>query len=229
MEEDAIQIGSRITIWWNVDGGVTNIIYVKKNYISNPDTYSCENGKYLVSIIDHWGITSDEIINPDAEAKAYDKESKTFNLWNKMFLYFTFLSVNCNCIIERKIIWKYFNLWHFIQKFYGCKTFACLVKKMYGRIEYLILFAPERYNANNGRFNYYSWKSGITCSIIHNFARIRIDSCNSLPIGKILTFHNDIIFIKSVFNNNENNCYYNIFTGKGLYEDKSNTSNFGTL
>ena len=30
MEENAIQIGSGITIWWNADGGVTNIIYVKK-------------------------------------------------------------------------------------------------------------------------------------------------------------------------------------------------------
>ena len=30
MEENAIQIGSGITTWWNVDGGVTNIIYVKK-------------------------------------------------------------------------------------------------------------------------------------------------------------------------------------------------------
>ena len=36
-------------------------------------------------------------------------------------------------------------------------------------------------------------KSGITYSINHNFARIRIDSYNSLPIEKTLTFHNVII------------------------------------
>ena len=36
-------------------------------------------------------------------------------------------------------------------------------------------------------------KIGVTFSINHNFARIRIDSYNSLPIEKILTFHNVII------------------------------------
>ena len=50
-------------------------------------------------------------------------------------------------------------------------------------------------------------KSGITDSINHNFARIRIDSYNSSPIEKTLTFH-VIILIKSVVNKNENNYYY---------------------
>ena len=36
-----------------------------------------------------------------------------------------------------------------------------------------------------------SEKSGITDSMNHNFARIRIDSYNSTPIEKILTFHNN--------------------------------------
>ena len=44
-------------------------------------------------------------------------------------------------------------------------------------------------------------KSGITDSINHNFGKIRIDSYNSLPIEKILTFNNVIILIKSVVNN----------------------------
>ena len=43
-------------------------------------------------------------------------------------------------------------------------------------------------------------KIGITDSINHNFARIRIDSYNYLPIEKKLTLHNAIILIKSVFN-----------------------------
>ena len=46
-----------------------------------------------------------------------------------------------------------------------------------------------------------SKKSGITDSINHNFGKIRIDSYNSLPIEKILTFNNVIILIKSVVNN----------------------------
>ena len=47
-------------------------------------------------------------------------------------------------------------------------------------------------------------KIGITDSANHNFARIRIDSYNSLPIEKILTFHYVTLFIKSVVSKNEN-------------------------
>ena len=74
--------------------------------------------------------------------------------------------------------------------------------------------------------NLISEKSGITDSINHNFGEIRIDSYNSLPNGKILTFHNVIILIKSVVNKNKNNYYYNIFLEKGSYKDKSNTHIF---
>ena len=52
-----------------------------------------------------------------------------------------------------------------------------------------------------------SEKSGITDSIDHTVARIRIDSYNSLPTEKILTFHDVIVLIKSVVNNNENHCH----------------------
>ena len=47
-------------------------------------------------------------------------------------------------------------------------------------------------------------KIGITDSANHNFARIRIDSYNSLPIEKILTFHYVTLLIKSVVTKNEN-------------------------
>ena len=61
--------------------------------------------------------------------------------------------------------------------------------KTYDGIRYLVLFAPERYNAIYDGINYLiSEKSGITYSINHNFSRIRIDSYNSLPIEKALTF-----------------------------------------
>ena len=63
-------------------------------------------------------------------------------------------------------------------------------------------------------------KSGITNSINYNFGKIKIDSCNSLPIKKILTSHNVIILIKSVVNKNENKYYCNIFLEKGSYKDK---------
>ena len=71
-----------------------------------------------------------------------------------------------------------------------------------------------------------SEESGITNSINHNFARIRIESYNSLPIEKILTFHNVIILIMSVGHKNKNSYYYNIFLEKGSYKDKTNTGYF---
>ena len=74
MVENVIQIRSGITI--NVGASVKNIIYVKKNYIQNPDTYSCKDGKYLASIIDDSVISCDEII--DAEDKSYNEET-SFN------------------------------------------------------------------------------------------------------------------------------------------------------
>ena len=71
-----------------------------------------------------------------------------------------------------------------------------------------------------------SEKSGIADSINHNFARIRIDSYDSLTIEKILTFHIAKILIKSVVNKNKNEYYYNIYLQKGSYKDKSNAEYF---
>ena len=69
-------------------------------------------------------------------------------------------------------------------------------------------------------------KHGITDSINHNFGRIRIDSYNSLPIEKILIFHNVIMLIKLVVNKNKNEYYYNMFFEKGSHKDKSRTEYF---
>ena len=59
-------------------------------------------------------------------------------------------------------------------------------------------------------------KSGITYSISHNFARIKIDSYNSLPIEKTLIFYNVMILIKSVVNKSKNNYYYNMLLEKSM-------------
>ena len=83
--------------------------------------------------------------------------------------------------------------------------------KIYDAIRYLELLSEKSY---------------ITDSINNNFAIIRINPYNSLPIEKILTFHDVIMLIKSVVNKNKNNFYYNIFLEKGLYKDKSNTEYF---
>ena len=89
-----------------------------------------------------------------------------------------------------------------------------------GEFRYLVLFDYRLFEISH--FKYLkSEKSCITDSINHNFRKIRIDSYDSLPIEKRLTFHNVIILIKSVVNKNKNEYYYNIFLEKGLYKDKS--------
>ena len=50
--------------------------------------------------------------------------------------------------------------------------------------------------------------------ISHNYAKIKVDLYDSLPLENTMTFHNVIIFIKSVFNKDKNNYYYIIFLEK---------------
>ena len=71
MEENVIQINVGITI--NVDVSVKNVIYVKNydDYVCNRTTCSCENGKYLASIMDDSVIMCDEII------ESYNEGTKT--------------------------------------------------------------------------------------------------------------------------------------------------------
>ena len=47
----------------------------QKNYVWNPATCSCKNGKYLASIMDDSAITCDEII------ESYDEETKTISTY----------------------------------------------------------------------------------------------------------------------------------------------------
>ena len=42
----------------------------------------------------------------------------------------------------------------------------------------------------------------------HNYAKIKLDSYDSLPPEKMLTLRNVIILIKSVFNKDKNHYYY---------------------
>ena len=65
---NVIQINGGITI--NVDVGVKNVMYVKRNYIC--DTFACiwKNGKYLASIMADSSITWVEVL------ESYYKETK---------------------------------------------------------------------------------------------------------------------------------------------------------
>ena len=89
--------------------------------------------------------------------------------------------------------------------------------KIYDPTGYLLLFGHEKYDAIYDEIRYLtSEKSGITYSISQNFARIKIDSYNFLPIGKTLIFYNVMILIKSVVNKSKNNYYYNILLEKSM-------------
>ena len=54
MKKNVIQINGGITI--NVDVSVKKHHICEKDFVWNPATCNCENGKYLASIIDDSGI-----------------------------------------------------------------------------------------------------------------------------------------------------------------------------
>ena len=56
-----------------------------------------------------------------------------------------------------------------------------------------------------------SIKSGITYTVSHCFAKIKVDSYDSLPIENTLILHTVIIPIKSVLNKDKKHYYYEIF------------------
>ena len=77
---------------------------------------------------------------------------------------------------------------------------------VYDEIRYLAIFDYWLYDQIYKMIRYFiTEKSGIN----YNFARIRTDSSNSLPIDKILTFYNVLILIQSVVNKNKNHHYFN--------------------
>ena len=89
------------------------------------------------------------------------------------------------------------------------------VIQMFDGIRYLELPNSRIYDAIHDRINYLiSKKSDGKYSINHNYAKIRIDSYNSLPTEKALTFRNAIILIKPVLNKNKNYYYFNTFLEK---------------
>ena len=89
MEENVIQINGGITInVVSVRCKCRNHIISEKDYIWNPFTGSCQNGKYLASILDDSAIKCDEII------QSYDEETKTVST------NFNEKDINCNTQIS---------------------------------------------------------------------------------------------------------------------------------
>ena len=78
--------------------------------------------------------------------------------------------------------------------------------RFYDGTTYLVLLGSEKYDYICNRVRYLiGVKSGITYVISHNYAKIKVDSYDSLPLENTMTFHNFMIIIKSVFSKDINN------------------------
>ena len=80
--------------------------------------------------------------------------------------------------------------------------------RVYEGIRYLVLFGPKKYDAIYDKIRYrISQKSRITSVISHNFAKIKFELYDALPLEKTLKWHKFVILIKSVFNK-DHSCQY---------------------
>ena len=86
----------------------------------------------------------------------------------------------------------------------GPKPLRLRFDEIVDRIRYLVLFDNEWFDKICDTIKYLIREQrGIKDSIIPNFGKIRIDSINFLPTGKLLTFQNVLMLIKSVVNKNK--------------------------
>ena len=110
----------------------------------------------------------------------------------------------------------------------GTKPFRNRFDKINGYIrgydgtKFVILFGGEKWDFIYNRIRYLTGvNSDITYVISDKYAKIEVDSYDSLIHLILLTFYNIIILIKSFFNKDKNNCYYNIsltIANKFLYK-----------
>ena len=85
----------------------------------------------------------------------------------------------------------------------------------YDGTRYLVLFSPEKYGVIFDRIRYLKeLKSGIKYVNSFNYAKIKIDSDDDLPLEKALTLHNDVMIIMPVFNKSNNQYDYKTFSEK---------------
>ena len=94
-------------------------------------------------------------------------------------------------------MWKHIKIFWFITfcaKLFRAKPLRIRFDKVDGFIRvydgtiYSVLFGPGKHHAVYDKIRYLiNQKNGITYAISHNFARIEIDSYDSLPLEKTLT------------------------------------------
>ena len=88
--------------------------------------------------------------------------------------------------------------------------------RVYDGTRYLVLLGSEKYDSLYNKIRYLI-KRSITYIISHNYVKSKVDSRDSLPLEKTMTFHDIIILIKSDFNKDKKRYYYNIFLEKASY------------
>ena len=98
--------------------------------------------------------------------------------------------------------------------------------RVYDATRYLVLFEREKYDSICNRIRYLiSVKSGITYIVFHNYKKKqnkknnKVESYNSQPLEKTITFHNVVTHIRSVWNKGKNNYYSKIFLEKASYKN----------
>ena len=77
---------------------VKKFIYVKKDYVWNPATCNCENGKYLASIMDK--TICDEVI--DVKEMNFNEKNITCKT-QSVYILFTFLLISIALLIAVSI------------------------------------------------------------------------------------------------------------------------------
>ena len=89
-------------------------MYVKKKYIWNPSSSSCENGKYLGSIMDDTAITCDKIIESYNKAINFNEKKGTCKTEN-LYILLAFLLITIPLLIAVNI-YCYLMKYRAIQK-----------------------------------------------------------------------------------------------------------------
>ena len=107
----------------------------------------------------------------------------------------------------------------------GAKPVDILFNKIDGFIrdydgtKYLALFSLEKYDGIYDRIRYLiGLKVVLHLFFSYNHAKTKIDSDDDWPLEELLTLHNVIILIKSVFNKDQNHCCYNIVLQECSYQ-----------
>ena len=91
--------------------------------------------------------------------------------------------------------------------------------RVYDKTRYLVLVDLEKCNGNYNKIRYLvSQKSGIPYVFSNHYAKINVDSYDSLPIEKALTLDNVIIHTKSVLKKDQNHYCHDILLEKYLYQ-----------